>query len=117
MIITTQFYSIKCGQNYAFEFHMFHFFLIFVIVFILMSCFCSFYCCSFSFYSHTCGIWKFPARGRTRVASGAYTTATAIPHPVVICDHSLQQHQCLTHQVSLGIKPISSWPLCQVLNQ
>ena len=33
--------------------------------------------CLFQFYSHTCSIWKFLARGSIAAAAEAYTAATA----------------------------------------
>ena len=36
--------------------------------------------CLFSFYGHTCGIWKFLGQGQIRAAAGTYAT-TATPDP------------------------------------
>ena len=57
----------------------------------------------FSFYGHTCGTWKFRARGRIRAAAVVYTTAT--PDPSCIFD------LCILRQCQIlnpGMRPASS---------
>ena len=43
----------------------------------------------FSFYSHTCGIWKFPHWGvesELQLPANTAATATATPDPLCICN-------------------------------
>ena len=74
---------------------------------------------SFSFYSHTCGMWKFPGQGSHWSCSCRPTpqpqqrciTATSVTSPAA-CGNT----GSLTHWVKPGIEPASSWILCWVLN-
>ena len=72
----------------------------------------------FSFYGCTCGIWKFPGKGRIRATVETYATATAMPDPSHISDlyHSLWQHQTLNPLSKARDQTRILHRLCQILN-
>ena len=73
----------------------------------------------FSFYNHTCRLWKFLGQGSKLSCSCQTATARVQPDLSCICDLccSLQQCQILIPLSGRpGIEAASSWTLCQVQN-
>ena len=80
--------------------------------FLLLLLFC------FSFYGHTCSIWKFPGLGSNQSHSCRPTPQPQqcqIPDSSATYAAACSNTRSSTHWVRPGIEPTSSWTLCWVL--